>query len=183
MNAMRLLSGAQVGPASKSTLGAMKVTIRAGQTWTVAHAVPGCQAARTVYAKSRISAPWPDGVPYMYEHHSAPLLPRRAFQRRLAQHGGYAIGLLTVSLLVGTAGFHYLAFQPVVDSLLNAAMLLGGMGPVGEIRSTPGKLFAAGFALYAGLVFLAVGAILFAPVVHRFMHRFHLAEAQRRSSE
>jgi hypothetical protein len=66
--------------------------------------------------------------------------------------------------------------------LLNSAMLLGGMGPVGEIRSTPGKLFAAAFALYAGLVFLAAGAIVLAPILHRGLHKFHLEQAERRDS-
>jgi hypothetical protein len=117
----------------------------------------------------------------MFEHRSAPLLPRRAFRRRLAQHGGYAAGLLAASMAVGTAGFHVLAGQPVVDALLNAAMLLGGMGPVGEIHSTGGKLFASAFALYAGLVFLVVVAIVAAPIVHRFAHRFHLEDASRSS--
>jgi hypothetical protein len=114
-----------------------------------------------------------------FEHRTAPLLPRGAFRRRLARHGGYAFSLLAASLLIGTIGFHFLAGQQLPDSFLNAAMLLGGMGPVGEIHYIPGKLFAAFFALYAGLVFLAVGAILLAPVVHRFMHTFHLDEGQR----
>jgi len=66
-----------------------------------------------------------------------------------------------------------------VDALLNAAMLLGGMGPVGEIRSTAGKLFASGYALYAGLAFLGAATILLAPIAHRLLHRFHLEEARR----
>jgi hypothetical protein len=119
----------------------------------------------------------------MFEHRTAPLLPARAFRRRIVRHGGYVAGVLAVSMLVGTAGFHFLAGQPVIDALLNAAMLLGGMGPVGEIQSTPGKLFAAAFALYAGLVFLAAGAIALAPFLHRLLHRFHLEEAQRRDRQ
>ncbi|MGH7391565.1 MAG: hypothetical protein ACREM3_19210 [Candidatus Rokuibacteriota bacterium] len=114
----------------------------------------------------------------MYEHRSAPLLPKAAFRRRLLRHGLYASGLLGLSLLVGTFGFCLLAGQMPIDALLNAAMLLGGMGPVGDIRSTPGKLFAAAFALYAGLVFLVTGAILLTPALHRFLHRLHL-EAER----
>ena len=86
----------------------------------------------------------------MYEHRTGAPLPIPQFRRRLALHGGYAGGMVAVSLLVGTGGFHVLAGQPMIDAFLNAAMLLGGMGPVGEIRGTPGKLFAAIFALYAG---------------------------------
>ena len=118
----------------------------------------------------------------MYENRTARPLPTPQFRRRLARHGGYAIGMVAVSLLGGTVGFHVLAGQAPIDAFLNAAMLLGGMGPVGEIRSSPGKLFAAIFALYAGLVFLATGAVLFAPIFHRFLHRFHFEEAKRRDT-
>jgi hypothetical protein len=110
----------------------------------------------------------------MYERHDAPLLPLRLFWWRLGRHVLWTVALVAVSLLIGTAGFHYWALQAPIDAFLNAAMLLGGMGPVGEIRSTPGKLFAAFFALYAGLVFLVAGAILLTPMIHRFLHRFHL---------
>jgi hypothetical protein len=112
----------------------------------------------------------------MYEHHTAPVLPRPLFLRRLALHGGYAALLVAVSTVVGTAGFIAFAKQEPIDALLNTAMLLGGMGPVGEIRTTGGKLFAAAYALYAGLVFLGTGAILFAPPLHRMLHRLHVQE-------
>jgi hypothetical protein len=115
----------------------------------------------------------------MYEHRSAPLLPRRAFNRRMLRHGLYALALLSFSLIVGTWGFVTLAGQEPIDALLDTAMLLGGMGPVGTIQHTSGKLFATVFALYAGLVFLSVGAILLAPVAHRLLHKFHLADSQR----
>jgi hypothetical protein len=114
----------------------------------------------------------------MYEHRTAALAPRAVFLRRLATNGGYAALLLGGSLAGGTAGFHFLAGQSTIDALLNSAMLLGGMGPVGDIQSTAGKLFATGFALYAGLVFLGVTALLFAPLLHRLLHRFHV---ERRS--
>lgn len=112
----------------------------------------------------------------MYEHRTAPLLPWPAFLHRVARHGGYAAALVTGSMLAGTAGFIAFAHQEPIDALLNTAMLLGGMGPVGEIRSTGGKLFAAAYALYAGLVFLGTGAILFAPMLHRMLHRLHLQD-------
>ncbi len=115
----------------------------------------------------------------MYEHRTAPLVPWPAFRRRMVQHGMYAAILVTASMVVGTWGFTVLAGQTVIDAFLNAAMLLGGMGPVGEIRSTVGKLFAAMFALYAGLAFLGVATILFAPVFHRVLHSFHLEEQHR----
>jgi hypothetical protein len=115
----------------------------------------------------------------MYEHRTAPLLPWPAFRRRLIRNGTYAIVLLAISLVGGTWGFWSFAGETRIDALLNAAMLLGGMGPVGEIRSTAGKLFAAGFALYAGLAFLGMATLLFAPVFHRALHKFHLEEQGR----
>ena len=115
----------------------------------------------------------------MFEPHSAPLLPRAVFLRRMARHGGYAVVLLLVSMIIGTAGFEYLAGQSRIDAWLNAAMLLGGMGPVGDIHSDAGKLFASFYALYAGLLFIGVAALLVAPLLHRLMHTFHAAEKPR----
>ncbi len=112
----------------------------------------------------------------MFEHRSASLVPREVFRRRLAVHGGYVAALLAFSVVLGITGFHYLAGQALIDALLNSAMLLGGMGPVGEIHFTAGKLFASFYALYAGLVFIGGSTILLAPVLHRFMHRFHLED-------
>ena len=79
---------------------------------------------------------------------------------------------------MGTLGYHVFAGKPWIDAFLNAAMLLGGMGPVGDIEGTSGKLFAAGFALYSGLVFLVAAGLMLAPVVHRVLHKFHW-EAER----
>ena len=111
----------------------------------------------------------------MYEHRSAPVLPWPAFVRRMLRHGGYVLEMATASIVLGMFGFHFLAREDWVDAFLNASMLLGGMGPVGEIRSTGGKLFAGVFALYAGLVFIAAFALLIAPALHRLLHK-HNAE-------
>ncbi len=110
----------------------------------------------------------------IYEHKHEPLLGRTAFLARVARHGGVALMITLVSLLVGTLGYHGLAAQSWIDSFLNAAMLMGGMGPVGDIGPTAGKLFAAFFALYAGFVFIVVAGLLIAPLFHRILHRFHL---------
>jgi hypothetical protein len=106
------------------------------------------------------------------------LLPWNQFKRHLMTYGAYAGALLLVSLLIGVAGFHWLAGQSGLDALLNAAMLLGGMGPVGAIRGTAGKLFGAAYALYAGLVFIGASAVAFAPLLHRLIHKLHLEEAE-----
>jgi hypothetical protein len=116
----------------------------------------------------------------MYEQHSEPLLSWRQFASRVAHHGGIAGVVLLFSLIVGTLGFHWLALQDWIDALLNSSMLLGGMGPVGQIQTVPGKLFASAYALYAGIVFIATAGLLVAPFLHRVLHKLRLAEARRR---
>jgi hypothetical protein len=110
----------------------------------------------------------------MYEHKSMPLLPRRAFARRMAGHALFALAFVAGSLAIGILGYHYFERMPYIDSLLNASMLLGGMGPVGDLHTVGGKLFASAYALFAGIGFLVVAGVLFAPLIHRFLHRFHL---------
>ena len=109
----------------------------------------------------------------MYEHRTAQVIPWPAFVRRMLRHGGYVLEIAAVSIAIGMAGFHWLAMQSWLDAFVNSAMLLGGMGPVGEIRSNGGKLFAGFFALYAGLVFIAAFALLMAPALHRLLHKLH----------
>ena len=81
--------------------------------------------------------------------------------------------IVFASLGVGVAGYHWIAGFSWINSLLNASMLLGGMGPVGDLPDDGAKLFAAGFALYSGLVFLVVAGLLLAPMFHWILHRFH----------
>ena len=112
----------------------------------------------------------------VFESHTQSLLPRRLFFRRWARHGCLAAAALLVSLAIGVLGFHWLAGQAWLDAFLNASMLLGGMGPVGEFKQPAGKLFAALYALYAGIAFLGAAAVFLAPVVHRTLHKLHLDE-------
>ena len=114
----------------------------------------------------------------MYEHHSQPLLPRTAFLQRLAAHTGVALAVVFGSLLIGVLGYHFFENLPWIDSLVNASMILGGMGPVDTLHTTAGKLFASFYALYSGMVFLVAVGIIFAPVFHRILHRFHLGQDQ-----
>ena len=110
----------------------------------------------------------------MYEHRTEPLLTRAQFARRLLRHGGVAALLVGLSLAVGTVGYHITAGLPWLDALLNAVKILTGMGPVAPLQSPAAKLFAMAFALYAGVVFLAVTGIMLAPVAHRILHWLHL---------
>ena len=113
----------------------------------------------------------------MYEPHHAPPLPAIRFVLRLVTHASLALVLVAFSLCLGMLGYRHYEQMSWLDAFLNAAMLLGGMGPVKtDGLSEPGKLFAGIYALYAGLVFIAVMGIMVAPVVHRVLHRFHWAQ-------
>jgi hypothetical protein len=115
----------------------------------------------------------------MFEHRHQPLLPRKRFAHRLALSFGLAMAMVLVALMIGIAGYHFLEGLPWLDSFLNASMILGGMGPVNTLNTAAGKFFAACYALFSGLVILAVAGVAFAPVVHRFLHKFHLETASR----
>jgi hypothetical protein len=109
-----------------------------------------------------------------YEHRTEPLLPRRRFLHRLGLHAVAAGGILMGSLTLGVAGYHYLARLPWIDALLNASMILAGMGPVDAIPSAAAKIFASFYALFSGVVLLATAGLLVAPVAHRLLHGLHL---------
>ncbi len=110
----------------------------------------------------------------MYEHRKQRLLPRRAFLWRLLWHAGLAILVVIASLFGGMLGYVCFEKLPWLDAFLNAAMLLGGMGPIHNPQTPDGKLFAGLYALYAGMVFLVVASIILAPIVHRILHKFHV---------
>lgn len=110
----------------------------------------------------------------MYEPRHRVLLSRPAFHRRLLLHFSLAGGLIAGSLGIGMAGYVFFERLSWLDAFLNSAMLLGGMGPVDMPQTAGGKLFAGLYALYAGLLFLITAGIVFAPVLHRVMHKFHL---------
>jgi hypothetical protein len=118
----------------------------------------------------------------MFEHHHEKLLPRRLFLRRLAKYALVSLGLVAASLVIGMVGYHVFEGFSWVDSFLNAAMLMGGMGPVGALHTDAGKVFAGIFALYCGFVVLVSVAIFAAPIFHRFLHHFHL-ESEHKQDE
>ena len=118
-----------------------------------------------------------------YEHRSEPLLERPRFMRRLAGHGLLALGVVAGSLGLGVAGYHFLEGLSWLDSLLNASMILGGMGPVDRLHSAAGKMFASFYALFSGMVFLVAAGILIAPLAHRLLHRLHLESSAPGTSD
>jgi hypothetical protein len=110
----------------------------------------------------------------MFEHKSRPLLPRRKFYLRMARNAGVGAGIVAFSLFLGSAGYHYFGDLPWIDALLNASMILTGMGPVDPLKTAAAKLFATFYALYSGVAFLTMMAVLMAPLLHRFLHAFHM---------
>lgn len=113
----------------------------------------------------------------LYEDRRAPLAPPRVFLRRMAGHFTVAASLVLVSLAGGMVGYRWFEGLGWADAFLNAAMLLGGEGPVAALRTPGGKLFAGLYALYSGMVFVVAAGVLMTPVLHRLMHRFHVRTA------
>lgn len=109
----------------------------------------------------------------MYESRHEPLVSRRRFTARVGGHLAVALGVVLGSVALGMAGYAHYERLPWRDAFLNSAMLLGGMGPVNPPLTSGGKLFAGVYALYAGLVFIVVAALLGAPVFHRLLHKLH----------
>ena len=118
----------------------------------------------------------------MFEHHTQPLLHWTAFARRLVFSGVAGAAMVAVSLAAGMAGYHFLERLSWIDAFANAAMILSGMGPLAQLQTNAGKLFAGLYALYSGLAVIFIAGIMFAPVVHRFLHRFHLESRKERQS-
>lgn len=117
-------------------------------------------------------------------HHG--LAPRSVFYRRLASNASFALLLIALSLVAGMAGYIYFEGYEPIDAFLSASMILSGMGPVGEIKHTGGKIFAGIYAIYSGVVIIAATGIILAPLMHRLLHTFHLqddeAEGKRQRS-
>jgi hypothetical protein len=110
----------------------------------------------------------------MFERRNKPLLPRRAFYLRMARSFALALAITLVSLGIGMTGYHGFEGLSWLDAFLNAAMILSGMGPVAQIQTTAGKLFAGCYALFSGLALITTLAVIIAPLFHRFLHKFHM---------
>ena len=119
----------------------------------------------------------------MYEHRTHQLLPWPAFLRRAGGHVAFAGGIVAVVVFAGTTGYHILAPLPWIDAFLNASMIVGGMGPVDHLENSWAKVFAALYALFSGLVFVAVMGITLGPWVHRLFHWIHLEDSVKDEDE
>jgi hypothetical protein len=114
--------------------------------------------------------------PWRYERRHDELAPRSIFIKRIIGSLGIASVLIACALVIGIAGYHFIAGFNFIDSLLEASMILGGMGPVKEMPSDGAKIFASIYALFSGLILIALMGIILSPVAHRVMHQFHVDE-------
>ncbi|MFT3885616.1 MAG: hypothetical protein QM724_09355 [Flavobacteriales bacterium] len=112
----------------------------------------------------------------MFDPLRAPLTRRQVYIQRQFRFVLAAVGFIAISLAIGTAGYMGLAHMRLVDAFLNASMILGGMGPIGDLPNDASKWFASFYALYSGVALLTIVATMLAPTVHRFLHKFHLDE-------
>lgn len=110
----------------------------------------------------------------MFERKYEKLASQTVFLLRMGKSTLMAVALILVALCLGICGYRYIAGYAWIDALLEASMILGGMGPINTLTTTGAKLFASGYALFSGLVFIAIMGIILTPVTHRMLHKFHL---------
>jgi hypothetical protein len=115
------------------------------------------------------------------EAHFARRALRRTLVHRLVRNGAIVAAFILVALGIGATGYHTLDGLPWLDAVLNAAMILTGMGPIAPISTPAAKVFATVYALFSGVFFLTMVAVLLAPALHHFLHRFHLDLRERES--
>lgn len=137
---------------------------------------PGPGNPESVAAASAAAVPRPARPPWF----SPSLQPRKRFISRFRRAAKYAVSLVAVTLAVGMVGYHAIEGMPWLDAFHQAAMLLSGMGPVVDVKTTAGKIFDGVYALFCGVILLAATGLMFAPVLHRLLHRFHLEDASGR---
>ena len=115
----------------------------------------------------------------MYEHRKQPLATMGVFYRRVLTNILYASVVIIISLMIGILGYHYTANIPWLDSVHNSSMILGGMGPVVEIKTVIGKWFSSFYASFCGVVFITNIGIILAPAMHRLFHRLHIEDGSK----
>jgi hypothetical protein len=110
----------------------------------------------------------------MFERKTEKLLPWPLFVRRMGFSFLLTVGVVATALAIGIFGYHYIVRLAWIDAVLNASMILTGMGPVATMTDTPSKLFASAYALFSGTAFLSAVGIVLSPIFHRVLHKFHL---------
>ena len=114
-----------------------------------------------------------------FEHRSKPLLPKQEYYLRVLRYAGFSFFLIMISLGIGIVGYHYINALSWLDSLVNASMILTGMGPVDPLKNDAAKWFASFYSIFSGVAFLSIVAVFFSPIVHRFLHKHHLDESEK----
>jgi hypothetical protein len=117
----------------------------------------------------------------MFEHRSSPVLPRKAFIRRMRRSILISSSIAAVTLAIGMCGYRFLENMSWANSFANASMILAGMGPLGNVNTTGGQIFAGIYALFCGLIFFTIITILIAPLFHRALHKFHCETCDQKS--
>lgn len=118
-----------------------------------------------------------------FEHKSRPLLPTEQYYKRVLRYAGFSLSLITISLGIGVIGYHYTNSLSWLDSLVNASMILTGMGPVDELKNDGAKWFASIYSIFCGVIFLSTVAVFLTPIFHRFLHKFHLDDEEQRNRQ
>lgn len=113
-----------------------------------------------------------------FEKRDEPLAPRQIFLGRLGRNAGYALVVVMASLLIGTLGYIIFEEMAPIDAFANAAMILSGMGPLGILNTTAGKLFASFYAIASGLLLFVIAGLMLLPIYHRILHRFHIEDEE-----
>ncbi|HZX75419.1 MAG TPA: hypothetical protein VFE57_13420 [Cyclobacteriaceae bacterium] len=113
-----------------------------------------------------------------FEHKSKPLLPVEKYYVRVIKYAGFAIILILGSLVIGILGYHYFNELSWLDSLVNASMILTGMGPVDPLKNDGAKYFASFYSIFSGVGFLSTVAVFLSPIVHRFFHKLHISDSE-----
>lgn len=114
-----------------------------------------------------------------FEHHTKPLLPRREYFKRIFRYALFSILLIAGSLGIGILGYHYFNQLSWIDALVNASMILTGMGPVDPLNNNEAKYFASFYSIFSGVVFLSTVAVFLSPIVHRFLHKMHISDSEK----
>lgn len=120
---------------------------------------------------------------WIYENKRQPLAPPHVYYRRVFRNLSVATGILSVCLLAGILGYHYIADIVWIDAIHNASMILGGMGPVVEVKNDAGKIFSSFYALFSGVAFITNIGFILAPAVHRLLHKLHMDESVEGNTE
>lgn len=111
-----------------------------------------------------------------FEKHNEPLLPFSKFIIRIVRSFMFGLLIIMATLFIGMWGYHALENMAWIDAFVNAAMILSSMGPLGQLQTFYGKLFAGWYAIFCGIIFILTMGVIFSPLVHRFLHKFHLDE-------